>query len=121
MGDFNDGPTNKSLHEVLKASSKKKEAIREKHLYNPMTAFYKRGIGTSCYRTWHVLDQIQFSPGLLGADKSEWQFWKAGIYNKPFLVNKTGRYKGYPFKSFTGGRFTGGYSDHFPVYAYLIR
>lgn len=122
MGDFNDDPTNKSLLEVLKASSKKKEAIREKRLYNPMTAFYKRGIGTSCHRdTWHVLDQIQLSPGLLENDKSEWQFWKAGIYNKPFLITKTGRYKGYPFRSFTGGRFTGGYSDHFPVYAYLIR
>ena len=122
MGDFNDDPTNKSLIEVLNASSKRKQAIRNKSLYNPMTAFYKRGIGTSCYRdTWHVLDQIHVSPGLLGVNKSEWHFWKAGIYNKAFLVTKSGRYKGYPFRSFAAGRFTNGYSDHFPVYAYLIR
>jgi hypothetical protein len=104
------------------ASSKRDGAIKKQRLYNPMTAFYKRGIGTSCHRdTWHVLDQIHLSPGLLSANKSEWQFWKVGIYNKAFLITKTGRYKGYPFRSFASGHFTGGYSDHFPVYAYLIR
>jgi hypothetical protein len=122
MGDFNDDPTNKSIAGVLMASSKRDGAIKKQRLYNPMTAFYKRGIGTSCHRdTWHVLDQIHLSPGLLSANKSEWQFWKVGIYNKSFLITKTGRYKGYPFRSFASGHFTGGYSDHFPVYAYLIR
>lgn len=42
-------------------------------------------------------------------------------FSAPFLINQKGRYKGYPFRSFTGGRFTNGYSDHFPVYAYVIR
>jgi len=60
-------------------------------------------------------------PGLLKAKATHWRFWKAGIYNKPYLITKEGRYKGYPFRSFASGRFTGGYSDHFPVYAYLIR
>ena len=122
MGDFNDDPVNKSIADVLQATDNKRRVYKNNVLYNPMLAFYKKGIGTSCHRdTWHVLDQIHVSGGLLKAKKNSWQFWKAGIYNKPFLINKEGRYKGYPFRSFTSGRFTGGYSDHFPVYAYLIR
>ena len=122
MGDFNDDPVNKSIADVLQATDNKRRVFKNKVLYNPMMAFYKKGIGTSCHRdTWHVLDQIHVSGGLLKTKKNGWQFWKAGIYNKPYLINKEGRYKGYPFRSFTSGRFTGGYSDHFPVYAYLIR
>jgi hypothetical protein len=45
----------------------------------------------------------------------------AGIYNKAYLTNKRGRYKGYPFRSFADGGYTGGFSDHFPVYVYLIK
>ena len=122
MGDFNDDPTNKSLAEVLKTTHKKRRVYKNKLLYNPMMAFYKQGVGTACHRdTWNVLDQIHVSGGLLKASPHEWQFWKAGIFSKPYLINKEGPYKGYPFRSFAGGRFLGGYSDHFPVYAYLIR
>ena len=120
MGDFNDDPTNKSIAEVFKAVGKKNMALKKNNFYNPMYSFYKKGLGTSSYRDrWHVLDQMHVSAGLL--KKKGWRFWKAGIYNKPFLIKKTGPYKGYPFRSFSSGRFTGGYSDHFPVYAYLIR
>lgn len=122
MGDFNDDPVNISLAEVLQATDKKRQVFKNKVLYNPMMSFYKQGIGTACYRdNWNVLDQIHVSGGLLKAEKSGWQFWKAGIHNKPYLINKEGRYKGYPFRSYAGGRFLGGYSDHFAVYAYLIR
>lgn len=122
MGDFNDEPTNTSVADVLQTTDKKRKALKNNLLYTPMMAFYKQGIGTYCYRgNWNVLDQIHVSGGLLKDKKNGWQFWKAGIYNKPFLINKEGRYKGYPFRSFAGGRFLGGYSDHFAVYAYLIR
>lgn len=122
MGDFNDGPSNKSLSEVLKTSDDKRTVFKKNLLYDPFRIYHKKGMGTYCYRgNWNVLDQIHVSGGLLKTKKREWQFWKAGIFNKAYLVNKEGRYKGYPFRSFAGGRFLGGYSDHFPVYAYLIR
>ena len=122
MGDFNDEPTNTSVADVLQTTDKKRKALKNNLLYTPMMAFYKQGIGTYCYRgNWNVLDQIHVSGGLLKDKKNGWKFWKAGIYNKPYLINKEGRYKGYPFRSFAGGRFLGGYSDHFAVYAYLIR
>ncbi|RCL70878.1 MAG: endonuclease/exonuclease/phosphatase family protein, partial [Flavobacteriales bacterium] len=70
---------------------------------------------------WNVLDQVHVTPSLLGESDTSWYFWKAGIFNPRYLYNKKGRYKGYPFRSFAGGKFTGGYSDHFPVYALLIK
>ena len=43
------------------------------------------------------------------------------IYDRKFLFNQSGRFKGYPFRSFAGGSFLDGYSDHLPVYILLIR
>ena len=37
------------------------------------------------------------------------------------MMQKKGQYKGYPLRSFANGAYTGGYSDHFPVYIYLIK
>jgi len=36
-------------------------------------------------------------------------------------INSEGKYEGYPFKSFAGGKFLGGYSDHFPIYILLAQ
>jgi Fe-S-cluster formation regulator IscX/YfhJ len=122
MGDFNDDPNNKSVEDVLGAVGDRDEVTDNSIFFNPMMSFYKKGIGTSCYRDkWNVLDQVHVSPSLLDESDTSWYFWKAGIFNPSYLYNKKGRYKGYPFRSFAGGKFTGGYSDHFPVYALLIK
>ena len=42
-------------------------------------------------------------------------------YSPKYLFNKSGRWKGYPFRSFWSGGFTDGYSDHLPVYMLLVR
>jgi hypothetical protein len=122
MGDFNDDPNNKSVEDALGAVGDREDVLENTTFYNPMMSFYKKGIGTSCYRDkWNVLDQVHVSPSLLEKTETDWYFWKAGIFNPPYLFNKKGRYKGYPFRSFAGGKFTGGYSDHFPVYALLLK
>ena len=93
-----------------------------KELYNPMEDMYKKGLGTLAWRdSWNLFDQMIISSELTLQDYSSYRFFKAEIYNKSFLANPRGRYKGYPFRSFTDGGFTGGYSDHFPVFIYLIR
>jgi hypothetical protein len=58
---------------------------------------------------------------LLDKDYSTYKFYKANIYNKYYLTTKTGRWKGYPFRSFADGGFSGGFSDHFPVYVYVVK
>lgn len=120
MGDLNDDPTSPSVKEVLKAKENR-EDIKLKELYNPMEEMYNKGIGTLAWRdSWNLFDQIILSTELLKKDYSSYRFYKAGVFNKSYLANPRGRYKGYPYRSFVGG-FTGGYSDHFPVYVYLIK
>ena len=65
--------------------------------------------------------EFYFTYDLLKEDKSSYRYWKTGIFNRPYLANPKGRYKGYPFRSMSNGNYTWGYSDHFPVYMYLIR
>ena len=123
MGDLNDDPTNESVKVVLDAKSDK-EDVDLKDIYNPYeNMFRKNGYGTTAYRdAWSLFDQIMFTKELIKKDDySSFRFYKAGIYNKQYLTNKRGRYKGYPFRSFADGGFTNGFSDHFPVYVYLIR
>lgn len=122
MGDFNDGPYNTSIKEVLGAKAEKEET-KLKEMYNPMENMQKKqGIGTIAYRdSWDLFDQIIVSQGFLKGDYSSYQFYKAGVFNPNYLVNPRGKYKGYPFRSFSGGGFTDGYSDHFPVYIYVIK
>jgi len=121
MGDLNDDPTNPSVKKHLKAK-KNRDKVGLKELYNPMESMHKKGLGTLAWRDgWNLFDQMIISHELLKKDYSSYRFYKAGIYNKSYLANPRGQYKGYPFRSFTNGGFTGGYSDHFPVYLYLIR
>ena len=121
MGDLNDDPTNPSVKEHLKTVESAKN-VQLKQLYNPMEAMFKKGLGTLAWRdSWNLFDQIIISTELLKTDYSSYRFYQAGIYNKSYLANPRGRYKGYPYRSFGNGTFTGGYSDHFPVYLYLIK
>jgi endonuclease/exonuclease/phosphatase family metal-dependent hydrolase len=121
IGDLNDDPTNASLKEVLKAK-RDKEDVQLKGIYNPMEAFFKIGLGSNAYRdAWSLFDQILITKPLLEKDYSSFRFFKAGIFNKQYLTNKKGRYKGYPFRSFSNSSFTNGFSDHFPVYVHIIK
>ncbi|MDA9803858.1 endonuclease/exonuclease/phosphatase family protein [Flavobacteriaceae bacterium] len=121
MGDFNDDPTNPSVKDHLNAK-RKANNLAIKELYNPMEDLAKQGYGSLAYRdSWNLFDQIIISTELTKKDFSSYRFYKAGIYNKTYLVNAHGRYKGYPYRSFASGSYTGGYSDHFPVYIYLVK
>jgi hypothetical protein len=121
MGDLNDNPTNSSLKKVLKTKGDKRK-VGFKELFNPMENFFKKGLGSNAYRdAWSLFDQIIVSKPLLEEDYSSFRFYKAGIFNAQFLITKKGQYKGYPFRSFSWGGFTGGYSDHFPVFVHVIK
>lgn len=121
MGDFNDDPTNKSIKKVLGTEAhKEKTDIQE--LFNPMENMLKQGFGTLAFRDgWNLFDQIIISYPFLVNDYSSYQFFKAGIFNPEYLLTPSGQFKGYPFRSYDYGGYTGGYSDHFPVYIYLVK
>ena len=121
MGDLNDDPSDPSCRVVLNAK-KRQEDVEPGGLFNPMWTFYDRGIGSLSYQgQWNLFDQIIISHSLLGQDRSTLKFWKPEIFNRDFLIQKEGRNKGYPLRTFSEGRFINGYSDHFPVLVYFVK
>lgn len=130
MGDLNDDPTNKSCAEVLDAKRNKKDVLGKAtgasvgrpegaRFYNPFWAKLDRGEGSYIYREhWDLFDQIIVNRNLLdGAAGLE--FENAIVFNKDFLKQQDGKYKGYPFRTFSGGVWTNGFSDHFPTEIFL--
>lgn len=121
MGDFNDNPTNRSIKHLLRSKGKLPE-LKENDLFNPMERLYKKGIGSLGYRDqWHLFDQILLTSNLAHPQPDHYFFWKAGIFNPSFLVTREGPYIGYPRRTYASGIYQGGFSDHFPVFIYLVK
>ena len=121
MGDFNDDPKNESIKKILSAK-KDKENVKDNELYNPYERMHSKGVGTLAYRdNWNLFDQIILSGTFLDQSFKDFSFYKSLIYNKKYLFNQSGRFKGYPFRSFGGGSYLDGFSDHLPVYVLLIK
>ena len=134
MGDMNDDPTNKSMHEVLRAKPEIAE-VGEGDMYNPWyNILAKEGKGTLFYSgAWNLFDQIVMTPNLLNKvvkkgkkevtekDYSTLKFWKNQIFRRDYLIQQEGQYKGAPLRTKAGGRWLNGYSDHLPVVLYLVK
>jgi len=119
MGDLNDGAYNKSVKQQIGAKLKKSELKSSGDIYNPFEQMAKEGNATLFYRdSGDIFDQIMVSEPLVRNDYSSYRYWKAGIYNKPYLIQTTGQYKGYPLRN---SQTEPGFSDHFPAYIYLIK
>jgi len=121
MGDLNDDPVSPSVTKVIGATGNK-EKVRTGGMYNPWVDYYKEGIGTLAYNdAWNLFDQILVSQAFLPRDQKGFFLHKALIFKKEFMLQSSGRYKGYPKRTFDFGVYMGGYSDHFPTYLVLLR
>ena len=108
MGDFNDGPSNNSI----------KNLVNSQDLYNPMATLKSRDRGSLSHKLeWNLFDQILFSTNFFERDSLS--FEEANIFDAEFLKLFNGKYKGIPFRTYVGKKYKGGYSDHFPVYIIL--
>lgn len=120
MGDLNDDPSDRSCAEVLGAVKKPKDCP-EGGFYNPFWAKLDKGIGSYIYRgQWDLFDQIIINYNLLHG-KNGLKFHTAEVLNKEFLKQEDGQYKGYPKRTFSGGAWQGGYSDHFPTEIFITK
>jgi hypothetical protein len=118
MGDLNDDPSDTSVAETLGAS---REPDESKLYYNPFWKLLDKGIGSYIYRGgWDLFDQIIVNRNLVDGSCGL-KFEKGEVFNRDFLRQQEGRYKGYPHRTFSGGVWTNGYSDHFPTEIFLIR
>jgi hypothetical protein len=119
MGDLNDGSYNKSVKIGIGAKLKKTELKEPRDIYNPFEQMAKDGNASLFYRdAGDIFDQIMISEEFVKPEYDSFRYWKAGIYNKPFMIQTTGQYKGYPLRNSLSEP---GFSDHFPVYIYLIK
>lgn len=110
MGDFNDGPGSASIRKI----------VDEGGLYNPMLQLLSPERGSANYKhVWSLFDQILLSHSLLNFEPSTHTYTRADIYDRQFLAEWKGRFRGNPFKTYAGPRYLGGTSDHFPVFVQL--
>ena len=120
MGDLNDDPSNKSVSQVIGAVKKEKDC-KEGGYFNPFWAMLDKGIGSYMYQHgWDLFDQIIVNYNLLHG-KNGLKYKTAKVWNNDFLLQKTGQYKGYPLRTFSGGVWMNGYSDHLPTEIFLVR
>ncbi len=103
MGDFNASPQYESVQQLTKAG-----------FINLAATLQTRRHGTIVHRRkWHLFDQIIVSPNLKNRISPQ------KIYKPFWLKVYHGIEKGFPFRTYKGKRYQGGYSDHFPVYTLL--
>lgn len=120
MGDLNDDPVSPSVADVVGAKGKQRQ-VRENGFFNPMHQLFRSGQGTGAYRdAWSLFDQIILNDELLKEDNG-WRYYQTRIYNMPYMYQRSGRYRGYPLRTWVGDNYMGGYSDHFPVYVLLVK
>jgi predicted extracellular nuclease len=117
MGDFNDEPANKSLHEVLGAE--RPEKIRTQKLYNLLYPKDQKGLGTYNYKyEWFMLDNLIVSGGLIKENHGyRIKPRQVKIFDAPWVMYenpKAGMM--IPNRTYGGPNYFGGYSDHLAIW-----
>lgn len=131
MGDLNDDPVDKSIYEVLGGTGDP-ENIPQGGMFNPYYALFQDGYGTLGYQdAWSLYDNIVVSDNLMNVDegsalrlmpvKLRRKTYYASIFKRSFLIQQKGQFKNYPWRTYSGNTFLGGYSDHLPVFITIGR
>ena len=119
MGDMNDNPDDKSIHETLGVMPTGGSEYESGRLYNltwdgfPMADAQKGSYFH--YGEWDQLDQIIVSGALLNGKLSVSIGKKAEVFAPWWLKDKSGA----PKRTYQGNTYQGGVSDHFPVRAFM--
>lgn len=114
MGDLNDNPNDSSIVYHLKTEENKTQ-LKQNLLFNPMQQLYNLKKGTSVYRgKWDLFDQILITPSIKN-------YYQVDIFSEPYMWLGSNKIINYPFRTYLGNKYIGGYSDHFPVYLLLLK
>ena len=126
MGDMNDDPDNSSMSQYLGAKRKEKD-VKAGDFYNPWWEILRgKGQGTLSYQGgWNLFDQIVFSKNMIDGrkDKSykELTLHSYQIFQRDYLIQQSGKYKGSPLRTTGSGVWMDGYSDHLPTVTYVVK
>jgi predicted extracellular nuclease len=117
MGDMNDEPDNISLRFDLGAQSPENKG----ELINLMFPAMRKGLGTYNFRgDWQMLDNIIVSRSLLDGIGLKVKDSRGEVFSRGWMVYtyRNGDFR--PDRTYTGDKYTGGPSDHFPVFFRLV-
>ena len=125
MGDMNDDPMDPSMARSLRAR-KKIADVKSGDMFNPWWKTLADGNGTIKYDGgYNLFDQIILSPQLLNPegkkDFSTLKYVKHQIFSREYMLQQEGKFKGYPKRTFSGGVWLNGFSDHLPSIVYLAK
>ena len=128
MGDMNDNPEDVCMTDYLRGRETIAE-MKDGELFSPFLRMHRDGFGTEEYHgEWNIFDCIfvngaltdvdaQGSLHITRSDDTHYGY----VFNPPFLTQQEGRYAGTPFRTFSGGQFINGYSDHYPTYIIISK
>jgi len=122
MGDFNDYPYDESIVKHLQVPYHRDKNDTISFVNAMFSYFNKSSIGTYKYAgQWNILDQIILSPTLYFSSSGLRTKGNGVIFDMDFLLEKDEKHLGVkPFRTYSGLRYKGGFSDHLPVYIDLI-
>ena len=128
MGDMNDNPTDPSMTDFLRGMENIDE-VTERDFFDPFLSMIKAGYSSLYYQgAGNIFDIIMVNSSLAKAPRGTFQIkpivqkkYYGRVFSKPFMTNQSGPYKGTPFRTFSGGAFVGGYSDHYPTYIVISK
>lgn len=95
--------------------------------YDALCKCHSRGYGSYCWNgEWLLYDNMLVSRPLTEGEGLSLE--RAGVFVKAFMLTEaespaigSRARRGYPHRTFSGGRYLGGYSDHLPVFAVFTR
>ena len=119
MGDMNDNPQDASLSTYLHGRRKVAD-VGEEDFFNPFWEMLEAGIGSLYYRgDPNIFDCILVNEPLVHGQgltiKKQGRYY-GRVFEKPYMTQQSGQYRGTPFRTFSNGQFIAGYSDHYPTY-----
>ena len=113
-GDMNCTPGERVMREVFGGSA----PMEYSFFFSPFTDVEAKGYGSYAYGSrWLFYDYMLLDRAFA---QGPVKYLSCGVFIKDYLlVREEGLRRGYPLRTFSGGKYTGGFSDHLPVYIIL--
>lgn len=109
-GDFNENPDDENVKKILY------DDLNNRVLENPFQQlFSEKKYSAFHYRSGLLFDQIMLSKSFFNNVKTL-SFQDAEVFSSGKISSRDRKFEGRPFRTYSGTRYLGGYSDHFPVF-----
>ena len=128
MGDMNDNPFDESMVTYLRGKETIEE-VGQEDFFDPFLSMIKAGFGSLAYQgVWSIFDIIMVNNNLVNPAKGTYGIqpivkkkFYGRVFQKPFMTQQEGQYKGTPKRTSSNGAFINGYSDHYPTYIVISK